>query len=362
MMSGKLRRAILVSILAVFFCGLFTFCSWERAVAVPFISEANELAMGQGADKQVIAQYGLYDDKPLQLYVNRIGQKLVSNLADPIFRKFFFKVVDSSVINAFALPGGYIYVTRGILASLNNEAELAGVLGHEIGHVIFHHGAKQMIRSIGASILSLGGAIASPQNAGQWLVVSSQFFQQINLGYGREAELESDAHGIVNLYESGYNPANIGNFFRTLRRQEIMTGQSYHSFYASHPDTKERIVKADMMASSFLRRGKKLVDNREIYLSHIKGLAYGGKRDKRDLQPYDNPQHIDIYEVAPGDTFSSIAEKELGDKNQAPAIATINGRRDTESLKPGEFLKLVKKGTYPGDKTLKIAPELPPAK
>ena len=147
-------------------------------------------------------------------------------------------------MNAFALPGGYIYITRGLLSLANDEAEVASVLGHEIGHVIFHHGAKNMIRSIGASILSLGGAIASPKNAGDWIAVSTQFFQQINLGYGREAELESDAQGIVNTFESGYNPANIRSFFKTLRRQEIMSGQSYHSFRASHPDTKRRIVKA----------------------------------------------------------------------------------------------------------------------
>ncbi|MFQ5674093.1 MAG: M48 family metalloprotease [Nitrospinales bacterium] len=353
-----MRRAGPILLVVVFYCGWLVFFSTRLAVSVPFISEETELAMGQGADKQVIAQYGLYQDKALQLYVNRVGQKLVSHLSDQVFRKFFFKIVDSSVINAFALPGGYVYVTRGILALLNNEAELAGVLGHEIGHIIFHHGAKAMVRSIGASILSLGGAIASPQNAGQWLVVSTQFFQQINLGYGRDAELESDAQGIVNLYESGYNPINISRFFRTLRRQEIMSGQSYHSFVASHPETKERIVRAEMMASSYSRRNKKLVDNREVYLSHIKGLVYGGKRDRGDFQSYED-QYIDIYEVVPGDTFAGIAEKELGDRNQAPAIATLNGKRDTESLKPGELLKLVKKGEPPKDKTLQIKPARP---
>ena len=170
--------------------------------------------MGQEADKQVIAQFGLYSDKSLQLYVNEIGQKLVSNLSDKEFNKYFFKVVDSSEINAFALPGGYIYVTRGILATVNSEAELAGILGHEIGHVTQHHGAKQIVRTIGAQILAIGAAVANPKNAGEWLILSSQMFNQINLGYGRDAELESDAHGLLSAYQAGYDPRSMVDFLK----------------------------------------------------------------------------------------------------------------------------------------------------
>ncbi len=102
--------------------------------------------MGKEADKQISRQYGIYQDKELQIYVNKVGQKLVSQLSDKIFSNYYFRIVDSSEINAFALPGGYVYVTLGLLAMVNNEAELAGVLGHEIGHIIFHHGVKQMAR------------------------------------------------------------------------------------------------------------------------------------------------------------------------------------------------------------------------
>ncbi|SVD99131.1 uncharacterized protein METZ01_LOCUS451985, partial [marine metagenome] len=155
------------------------------AYSIPFISKETELSMGRSADKEVVQQFGIYQDKSLQLYVNKIGQNVVSKLVNKEFSKFYFKLVDSSEINAFALPGGYVYLTRGLLASLNNEGELASVLGHEIGHITMHHGAKMMIRSIGSQILSVGGAIASPQNAGQWLAISSAMFQQINIGYGR---------------------------------------------------------------------------------------------------------------------------------------------------------------------------------
>lgn len=355
MMFKPARSRSFLPFLVIFFCAIFAFQSLDQAFSFTFISEETELAMGKGADRQVVAQYGLYQDKPLQLYVNRVGQKLVSKLSDKVFSKYFFKIVDSSEINAFALPGGYIYVTRGILALLNSEAELAGVLGHEIGHVIFHHGAKQMVRMIGAQIIALGGAIANPKNAGEWLVVSTQLFNQINLGYGREAELESDDQGLVNIFEAGYDPANIGRFFRTLRRQEIMSGQSYHSFAASHPETKERIINAEMKASSLLRRGKHVVDNREIYLSQLKGLAYGGKKHKGDHSRY-KPEYVDIYEVAPGDTFASIAEKELGGTSMGIEIAILNGKREKDPLVPGELLKIIKKGVPQPSKSLEIQP------
>jgi predicted Zn-dependent protease len=330
----------------------------SHCFSVPFIDKDTELAMGQEADKQVIAQFGLYDDKSLQLYVNEIGQKLVSHLSDKEFNKYFFKVVDSSDINAFALPGGYIYVTRGILAIINSEAELACILGHEIGHVTQHHGAKQIVRSIGAQILSIGAAIADPKNAGGWLIVSSQMFNQINLGYGRAAELESDAHGLLSAYQAGYDPRTMVGFLKGLRQQEMMSGQAYHSFQATHPDTKERIIKTGSLSESIVNRGgKSIKKNRKKYLNHIQGLAFGGKRDRGDRKNY-KEKHIEVYKVQPGDTFKSIAVKELGDEREDLNIAVMNGKRLEDSLKPGEFLKLVRSGSYDKDTILEIRPDI----
>jgi predicted Zn-dependent protease len=326
--------------------------------SVPFISKETELAMGQEADKQVVAQFGLYGDKSLQLYVNEIGQKLVSKLSDKEFNKYFFKVVDSSDINAFALPGGYIYVTRGILAMINSEAELAGILGHEIGHVTQHHGAKQIIRSIGAQILALGGAIASPKHAGEWLMVSTQMFNQINMGYGRDAELESDAHGLLTAYEAGYDPRSMVDFLKALRQQEMMSGQAYHSFQATHPDTKERIIKTGSLSESIINRGgNSVTKNRKRYLEHIRGLSFGGKKYRGDRRNY-KEKHIDVYEVQAGDTFNSIALKELGDEREDLTIAVMNGKRLESSLKPGEYLKLVRPGPYRKDTILEIRPDI----
>ncbi len=355
-MSSFKRKVLCASIFFLLTGSIVLFYS-KATFAVPFISKETELAMGQQADREVIAQFGLYPDKSLQLYVNDIGQKLVSNLSDREFNKYFFKVVDSSDINAFALPGGYIYVTRGILAIINNEAELAGILGHEIGHVTQHHAAKQIVRTIGAQILAIGGAIANPKNAGEWLVVSSQMFNQINLGYGRDAELESDAHGLLSAYQAGYDPRSMVKFLTNLRQHEMMTGQAYHSFQATHPETKERIIKTGRLSQSIINRSeRKVIQNRRVYLDHVKGMAFGGKSNQKDRRNF-KKKHIDVYEVQPGDTFGSIARKELGDEKEDLMIAILNGMRLNDTLQPGQLLKLVRPGPHPRDKTLQIQPD-----
>jgi predicted Zn-dependent protease len=328
--------------------------------SVPFISEETEIAMGKGADEQISRQYGIYQNKELQLYVNKIGQNLVSQLSDKVFPRYYFRIVDSSEINAFALPGGYVYVTLGLMAMVNSEAELAGVLGHEIGHIIFHHGAKQMVRSIGAQILAVGGAIASPQNAGQWLTVSTAMFQQINMGYGREAEIESDEQGILNSKEAGYSPYGMSGFLKSLRRKEIMSGQSYHSFQASHPDTRDRIVKAGLMAGRMTDEAEGVNSYRDRYLHQIRGLKYEGQKHGGDKKRRE-PKYIDIYEVQKGDTFQSIAAKELGDKRKDLDITVMNGRKESTQPEPGELLKLVRTGKFKKDKFLIMKPQSAPA-
>ena len=330
-----------------------------KTYSVPFISQETEIAMGKGADKQITRQYGIYQNKALQLYVNRIGQNLVSQLSDKVFPRFFFRIVDSSDINAFALPGGYVYVTLGLMALVNSEAELAGVLGHEIGHIIFHHGAKQMVRSIGSQILALGGAIASPKNAGQWLTISTAMFQQINMGYGREAEIESDEQGILNIKEAGYSPYGMARFLKSLRLKEIMSGQSYHSFQASHPDTRDRIVKAGLLAGRMSNNTEVVNSYRNRYLNQILGLKYEGQKHAEDKKRH-KPMYIGIYEVQKGDTFQSIAEKELGDRRKDLDITVMNGRKESSQPKLGELLKLVRKGKFKKDKLLHIKPNPTP--
>ena len=324
---------------------LFSFSLIAPVHAVPFISKKKEIEIGRSGDKQIVLQFGIYQDISLQLYVNTIGKALVSKLSNKEFRKFHFKLVDSSEINAFALPGGYVYVTRGLLAALNNESELASVIGHEIAHVTLHHGAKLMIRSIGAQILSVGGVIASPKNAGKWLAISTSLFQQINMGYGRDAELESDSQGMLNSVEAGYNPIAMVNFLKNLRKQEIMSGQSYHGFNSTHPETKERIVRAGIFALSLSRKYTASKINKNIYLKKLQGLVYGGKKDLKDKNRYIS-KYLDIYKVKNGDTLKSISNKIYKDDRQSYEIATINGIKESATLNPGSILKIIRVGVY----------------
>jgi len=321
--------------------------------SIPFVTLETEMAMGKEADRAIIKQFGIYQNKSLQLYVDKIGQKLVSQLSDKVFPKYYFRVMDSPQINAFALPGGYVYVTRGLLALINGEAELAGVIGHEIGHIIFHHGAKLMVRSIGAQIFAIGGAIANPDNAGGWLTVSTALFQQINLGYGRDAEIESDEHGILSISEAGYNAHGMEKFLKSLRRKEIMSGQSYHAFQASHPETKDRIIKAGLLASRIRAYSSEENLFRRRYLNQIRGLVYEGKKYPADVKRY-KPRYIDIYEVKEGDTFQSIAKNELGDKRKDLELTVLNGRKESSQPDPGELIKIIRSGKFKKNKTLKL--------
>lgn len=309
--------------------------------SIQIFSEDTEISLGKKANKDIIKIYGLYDDEVLQNYVNSIGQNLVDILDEPTF-KFYFKIVDSSEINAFALPGGFVYVTRGILAIINSEAELSTILGHEIGHVIAHHGVKQMTKSLGLTLLSLGGAIANPKEGSKWLMVSQSLFNQILLGYGREAELEADALGLLNAFQTGYDPREMIHFLRGLKFKEMMSGQTYHSFQATHPETKNRIIRAEDMANSLVRKNKKVEQDKKRYLSHIAGLRYGGKRNLMDKRLYRKKEFIDLYTAKEGDTFDSIAEKQLGNKKKAMDISVLNNRRSYDKLEPGEIIKLVR--------------------
>ena len=336
---------------------IFSFLLVYPVHSVPFISKAKEIELGRSADKDIVRQYGIYQDKALQLYVNTIGQTLVSKLVNKEFGQFYFKVVNSSEINAFALPGGYVYVTTGLLSALNNEAELASVIGHEIAHVTLHHGAKLMLRSIGSQLLTIGGVLANPKNAGELMAISGAIFQQINMGYGREAELESDFQGMLNSVEAGYHPYSMVNFLKNLRKQEIMSGQSYHGFQASHPETRERIIKAGNMASSLSRKYNTSVKNKNVYIKNLQGLVYGGKKHIKDRGRY-KPKYLDFYIVKNGDTLQSISNKFYHDNRRAYEIAVINGLKENIALKEGFALKIIRDGFFDKGKSTSIKKHL----
>src|SRR5262245_58913451 len=171
------------------------------------MSEAQEIALGKESDAQIRAEMGVYADPALQQYVNGIGLRLAKDSERPTL-PWQLTVVDQAAINAFALPGGFIYITRGILPFLANEAERAGVLGHEVGHVTARHAARQYTRAIGGELGlgALGVFVPAARPFGQ---ASEQVLGLLFLKYGRDDELQSDQ--LVARYESleSWDPAGV---------------------------------------------------------------------------------------------------------------------------------------------------------
>ena len=245
------------------------------------VSEEQEIALGKREDANVRKQYSAYDDAPLQQYVGEIGQRLAKASHRPGI-EYSFLVVDSPEVNAFALPGGYIYITRGLLAYLNSEAELAAVLGHELGHVTARHSVQQLSASAAASIgVSILG-IFVPQARGTLGSAATELLGGALLsGYGREHELEADRLGAEYLARTGYDPQAMVKVVGVLKNQELFDAEvakaegreprRYHGLFATHPDNDTRLQEVVGEAArhkttvtrtaqeAFLRRADRLV-------------------------------------------------------------------------------------------------------
>lgn len=154
---------------------------------VVLMSESQELAMGKEADPQIVAQFGLYEDANLQNFIKQKGQEMAA-ISHRNNIPYEFKIVDSDVINAFAVPGGYVYFTRGIMAHFNNEAEFAGVLGHEIGHIAARHTVEQQRNALFSQLGLIAGIVIAPELA-QFAEAASQGLGLMMLKFGRDAAI-----------------------------------------------------------------------------------------------------------------------------------------------------------------------------
>lgn len=238
------------------------------------LSEAEEIAIGQQQDAEIRREMGVYDDQGLQRYVNDIGHELARVSHRPGL-PWSFTIVDNPAINAFALPGGYIYLTRGLLAYLDDEAELAGVLGHEIGHVTARHAAQSYTRhaqaSIGLTILSIFVPSTAP-----FADLGAAGLGVLFLRHGREAELEADRLGVEYGSGAGYDPAGVPRFLATLARVNALSERGVPNWLSTHPDPGSRVVKAEPVAGKFVSDAAKAV-NRDQYLERIRGLVFGDR-------------------------------------------------------------------------------------
>ena len=240
------------------------------------LSESNEITLGLKTDGQIAQTYGFYKSHKLTTYIDNLGKKLAEGSHRPHL-SFKFKILDTPVINAFAVPGGYIYVTRGILAHLNSEAELAGVIGHEIGHVAARHSAQQYTRVQLAQLgLGLGTVLSEGfrKYAGAAQFGVSMFF----LKFSRDNERQADNLGVEYATKAGFEAAHMANFFSTLRRlQPSSDGSSLPDWFSTHPDPQERIGTVRGQAGKWAQRlgTQNLLVNRNVFLHQIDGLIFG---------------------------------------------------------------------------------------
>jgi predicted Zn-dependent protease len=243
---------------------------------IVLMSEAQEVAMGKEADPQIIAQYGLYEDKNLQDFITQKGKAMAAVSHRPNLQ-YEFKIVDSEVVNAFAVPGGYVYFTRGIMAHFNNEAEFAGVLGHEIGHITARHTVSQQTKAILGQVGLIGSMILVPQ-LGEFAEPLSQGLGVLFLKFGRDAERQSDDLGVEYSSKIGYDAAEMAGFFSTLQRKSAGTeGGELPDFLSTHPNPEDRNVAVNNLSVEWKKK-LNLTNpqvNRDSYLRKIDGIIYG---------------------------------------------------------------------------------------
>lgn len=247
-----LKKTILFSIIASFLVS----CTFQvnpltgrkRAYAYTW---QEEIKLGKEADVEITQQYGLYNDPKLAAYIENLGQEILSKShlrregAKAEFQNtpFTFRLLDSPVVNAFALPGGYVYITRGLLAHINNEAQLAVVIGHEIGHVAGRHHSKRALQQKAGQVALMGGAVLGEQLLGipgqDIAQLGGQASAMLFLSYSRDDETESDVVGVEYAAMDGYKTSEASEFFVSLKR----IGEQYGkipSHLSSHPDPGDR--------------------------------------------------------------------------------------------------------------------------
>ena len=270
----RLLRVLIVA-------GIATACATNPATGrrqLMLMTEAEEIQLGRDADKDVRLQMGVYGDADLQRYVDSIGQRLARASHRPNL-PWTFTVVDAPAVNAFALPGGFIYVTRGILPFMRDEAELAAVMGHEVGHVDARHSAAAVSRQtlIGGS-LAIGGLLSERVAAVQG--AAGLAFGLMFLKHGRDAELESDRLGVGYTSANGWLPGAMVGLLSTLGRLDEAGGsrRGVPNWLLTHPPATDRIARVQEAVAA--AGASATTTNRDAFERQLDGLVFGDSREQ----------------------------------------------------------------------------------
>jgi predicted Zn-dependent protease len=238
------------------------------------VSESQEIQMGQQAAQEVAQTIGLYKNDAVQSYVSDLGKRMAAQSERPNL-PWEFHVVDDASVNAFALPGGFIYVTRGLMTSINDEAELATVVGHEIGHVTNRHSVQQISKAQLAQLgLGIGSILSS--DIARFGQLASAGLSVLFLKYGRDAENQADAAGFRYALNQNYDVREMTKVFETLDRiSQSSGGGKLPEWLSTHPNPGNRIKHIDKMLDTLKVDPSKGKTNREQYLQRVQGMAYG---------------------------------------------------------------------------------------
>ena len=287
-MSRSTRIILLLGCIGALFA--LSGCSVNPATGTPnlvLMSESKELSIGEELHKKLLEKTPVYPDKALQAYVNQVGQKLVrgSHRTDI---KYTFTIIDNPDINAFALPGGYIYINRGLMAYMQSEAQLAAVLAHEIAHVTARHAVRQDTARKGSSVLSVASAIVT--GSGVVGDVTKMWSTAAVMGYGREMELEADSIGAEYLNNSNYDPEAMievisllkdqEKFSRRMARESGKKTTSYHGVFSTHPRNDKRLQEAIAQAAETERKSQ-YFSGEDIFREKTEGMVFGINYDMK---------------------------------------------------------------------------------
>ncbi len=305
------------------------------------LSEQDEIKMGKEYDPQIVQMYGLYSDEALTNYISEMGTRMGKVSHRPQLT-YHFKIMDSPVINAFAVPGGYVYFTRGILAYLNNEAELAGVMGHEIGHITARHSAKQYSKAQLAQIgLGLGSVVS--ETFSQYAGLAAQGVGILFLKFSRDNEREADDLGVEYSTKSGFDAGEMSNFFVTLNRMHGSGGGSLPDFLSTHPNPDDRVGAIQRYAKKLQTQSgsSDFKVNREKYLDMVDGIPFG--EDPRQGYVDDNMfYHPDMkfnFPVSAGWKLSNLpSQVQITSGDEKAAIIFTLGSKSSISAEADAFI------------------------